>query len=57
MKVFRCPNCNKLLFKYKVIGNTEVEFKCSRCSELVVTKLIGSAYIRRKFRKKKLKGD
>lgn len=57
MKVFRCPNCEKILFKFKLTGYVDLEIKCSRCSKLIVTKLVGSAYVRRKFRKTNLKGD
>ncbi|MBB6625218.1 Com family DNA-binding transcriptional regulator [Clostridium gasigenes] len=57
MKVFRCPNCSKLMMKYKVMGHVSLEIKCPRCSELTVTTLIGSEYNGKKFRKRKLKGD
>ncbi|SDO86828.1 Mu-like prophage protein Com [Clostridium gasigenes] len=57
MKVFRCPNCNKLIIKYKVIGYVSLEIKCPRCSELIVTNLTSNEYIGIKFTKRKLKGD
>jgi phage FluMu protein Com len=31
MEQFRCPTCSKLLFKYKLRGNLEVQIKCIRC--------------------------
>lgn len=39
MKNLRCPKCNKLILKYRLKGELEVEFKCSRCDELSVMKL------------------
>lgn len=39
MKDLRCPKCSKLILKYKLKGESEVEFKCSRCNKLSVTKL------------------
>lgn len=57
MKVFRCPNCSKLMMKYKVMGYALLEIKCPRCSELIVTNLMDNEYIGRKFRKRELKGD
>lgn len=32
MQMFRCPKCNKLVFKYKLKGWLSVEIKCSRCN-------------------------
>ncbi|KRQ86018.1 Mu-like prophage protein Com [Caloramator mitchellensis] len=32
MDDFRCPKCNKLLFKYRLKGSLAVEVKCTRCS-------------------------
>lgn len=57
MKVFRCPNCEKILLKFYLKGSIELEIKCSRCSKLVVTKLVESAYVRRKLRERILKDD
>ena len=34
MKEYRCPVCNKLLFKYKLKGNLKVEVKCTRCNRI-----------------------
>lgn len=31
MNEFRCPQCNKLLFKYKLKGSLKIEVKCTRC--------------------------
>jgi phage FluMu protein Com len=31
MKQFRCPTCNKLLFKYRLKGSLSLEIKCTRC--------------------------
>lgn len=28
---FRCPVCNKLLFKYRLKGSLSLEIKCTRC--------------------------
>lgn len=39
MNDLRCTECNKLILKYKLKGKLEVEFKCSRCNKLSVTKL------------------
>ncbi|HIG0360445.1 hypothetical protein [Clostridium botulinum] len=33
---FRCPKCNKLLFKYKLHGHLSIEIKCNRCSSYSV---------------------
>lgn len=40
MNDFRCPRCNKLLFKYKLKGNLWVEIKCLRCNTMAVLKEI-----------------
>lgn len=56
MKVFRCPNCEKVLLRFDLKGSMDLEIKCTRCSKLIVTKLVGSAYIRRKFTKRNIKG-
>lgn len=37
MKEIRCPKCKKLILKGK--GKAELEIKCSRCSNVFVTKL------------------
>jgi phage FluMu protein Com len=29
---FRCPKCNRLLFKYKLEGHLSIEITCTRCS-------------------------
>lgn len=34
MDQFRCPTCSKLLFKYRLKGNLEVQVKCTRCSTI-----------------------
>ncbi|NOW85580.1 Com family DNA-binding transcriptional regulator [Clostridium beijerinckii] len=39
MKDLRCPKCNKLILKYKLKGDFDVEFKCPRCDQISVTKL------------------
>ncbi|QAT40869.1 Com family DNA-binding transcriptional regulator [Clostridium sp. JN-9] len=31
MNEFRCLECNKLLFKYKLKGSLKVQVKCTRC--------------------------
>ena len=31
MNEFRCPTCNKLLFKYRLKGAMTIEIKCTRC--------------------------
>lgn len=28
---FRCLNCNKLIFKYKLKGSIAIQVKCTRC--------------------------
>ena len=33
MKEFRCPYCNKLLFRYKEV--TIIEIKCDRCKKIL----------------------
>ena len=37
LKIFRCGNCGRMLFKYAVDGRSEIEVKCPRCK--VVTKV------------------
>lgn len=34
MNEFRCPNCNKLFFKYRVKGSLTVEVKCTKCNQI-----------------------
>ncbi|WDU82309.1 Com family DNA-binding transcriptional regulator [Caloramator sp. Dgby_cultured_2] len=34
MDDFRCPKCNKLLFKYKLKGELVAQVKCTRCKTL-----------------------
>lgn len=34
MEQFRCPTCNKLLFRYKLKGSLVIEVKCTRCSNI-----------------------
>ncbi|WP_242852172.1 Com family DNA-binding transcriptional regulator [Clostridium carboxidivorans] len=34
MDQFRCPKCNKLLFKYKLRGSIQIQIKCTRCSTI-----------------------
>lgn len=34
MNQFRCPSCNKLLFRYKLKGSLKVEVKCIRCRRI-----------------------
>jgi phage FluMu protein Com len=34
MEQFRCPTCSKLLFKYRLRGNIEIQIKCTRCSSI-----------------------
>lgn len=36
----RCPNDDKLLLKVSDIEGVEIEIKCARCGELVVTKRV-----------------
>ena len=31
----RCPNCRKLIFKYKFWGNYSIQFVCPRCKNIV----------------------
>lgn len=38
MNDFRCPRCNKLLFRYKLKGSLEVQVKCTRCNTIAVLK-------------------
>lgn len=35
-KEYRCPNCNKLMFKAKLWGNYSIEFLCPRCKNKVL---------------------
>jgi len=34
MNQFRCPSCNKLLFRYKLKGSLRIEVKCTRCTQV-----------------------
>lgn len=34
MEEFRCPVCEKLLFKFKLKGSLKVQVKCTRCSSI-----------------------
>lgn len=34
MDQFRCPMCNKLLFRYKLKGSLKVEVRCTRCNKI-----------------------
>lgn len=38
MNDFRCPRCNKLLFRYRLKGSLEVQVKCTRCNTIAVLK-------------------
>jgi phage FluMu protein Com len=33
MEEFRCPACNKLIFKYRLKGLLSLEIKCARCNK------------------------
>lgn len=37
MQEFRCPNCNRLLFKSKMFGDYYLEVKCPRCKKVITT--------------------
>lgn len=39
MNEFRCPKCQKLLFKYKLKGELNLEIKCTRCRTFTSTAL------------------
>jgi phage FluMu protein Com len=42
---FRCPACNKLIFKYRLKGSLSVEVKCTRCNKvasLVIGRMVSS---------------
>jgi phage FluMu protein Com len=34
MNEFRCPECNKLIFKYRLKGSLMLEVKCTRCNKI-----------------------
>lgn len=34
MDQFRCPTCNKLLFRYRLKGHLEAQVKCTRCNSI-----------------------
>jgi phage FluMu protein Com len=38
MREFRCPECDKLLFKFKHTGSLLVEIKCPRCKRIATLK-------------------
>ena len=39
LKMFRCSNCKKLLFKFNLNGILDIEIKCPRCGEIIKTKI------------------
>ena len=39
MQQLRCPNCNKLIMRFRVSGRLEAEAKCPRCKQLVRIRL------------------
>lgn len=39
LKIFKCSNCGKLLFKYILEGNAEIEIKCPRCKTVTKVKI------------------
>lgn len=41
MSEFRCPNCNKLFFRYRLKGELVAHVKCTRCKAIATLKVTG----------------
>ena len=42
--IIKCPKCNKLLLKIKLIGYLWYEIKCPRCKEEIVSVVRADEY-------------